>query len=131
MKYLSELLDVEGVYTRAEISTLLKSKDLTINTGVFKPTGWHSIILFVTSKKQKDLTQYTDFFQDDILIWQGQMSGKSDTLIMRHQEQLLELLVMYRDSKFEYPQFGFKFMGCYKYLSHREGKPSTFTLAPL
>lgn len=120
---------VEGqIYTRAELANVLESHDATINTGVFQPRGYDSILLFVTERKPGDMTQYADQLVGDTLHWQGQTAGRKDALIIAHQQQHCELLVFYRDTKAEYPGGGFRYEGRFRYRSHSGGQPTSFIL---
>lgn len=121
---------VEGqIYTRAELSELLASNDATMNTGIFRPSGYDSVLLFVTEQKSPDRTQYVDHLAGDTLHWQGQTAGRKDSLIITHTQQGLELLVFYRTAKSEYPGSGFKYEGRFRYRSHSAGQPTNFILA--
>ena len=120
---------VEGqIYTRAELRELLESSDATMNTGIFRPSGCDSVLLFVTEKKSSDRTQYVDHLAGNILHWQGQTAGRKDPLIITHAQQGLELLIFYRTSKSEYSGSGFKYEGRFRYRSHSAGQPTNFIL---
>jgi hypothetical protein len=124
----SELL-VEGeIYTRAGLSELFGVTDATIKTGVFRPKGYDSIWLFVTENKTPDRTQYIDLLSGNVLEWQGQTEGRTDTLIREHEAHGLELLVFYRKSKTEYAGAGFRYEGRFRYVSHAGAHPTRFTL---
>jgi hypothetical protein len=120
---------IEGdIYTRAKLAEILESKDMTINTGIFQPRDYDSILLFVTERKSADRTQYVDQLDGDRLYWQGQMAGRKDTLIMTHEQQSLEVLVFYRSAKGEHPGGGFRYEGRFRYCSHSAGQPTNFVL---
>ncbi len=120
---------IEGdIYTRAKLAELLESTDATINTGIFHPRGYDSILLFVTENKAADRTQYVDQLDGDRLYWQGQMAGRKDTLITTHEQQSLEILLFYRSAKSEYPGSGFRYEGQFRYCSHSAGQPTSFVL---
>lgn len=125
---LSEHLVEGDIYTRAELAEILESKDMTINTGIFQPRGYDSILLFVTEKKSADRTQYVDQLEGDRLYWQGQTSGRKDTLITTHAQQRLEILLFYRNARDEHPGSGFRYEGRFQYCSHSTGQPSSFIL---
>ena len=125
---LSSILTEGEIYTRAALSEMLGSIDATINTGIFQPRNYDSILLFITEKKSTDRTQYVDRMEGNILYWQGQTEGRKDTLIITHEEHLIELLIFYRGSKSEYPGSGFKFEGRFRYRSHSAGQPTSFIL---
>jgi hypothetical protein len=120
---------VEGEsYTRAELAAILESNDATINTGIFQPRGYDSILLFVTEKKSADRTQYVDQLDGDRLYWQGQLAGRKDTLITTHEQQRLEILLFYRNARDEHPGSGFRYEGRFRYCSHVAGQPASFVL---
>jgi hypothetical protein len=124
----STLLTQELIYTREELRRLLKTRDATINTGVFRPAGFSSVLIFITKNKPSDRTQYKDRLDGDTLYWQGQTTGRTDTMIVEHEQRDLEVLVFYRDHKSEYPGAGFRYEGAFKYVSHKPGHPSDFVL---
>jgi putative restriction endonuclease len=124
----SDWLIVGEVYSRDELKALIATDDTTINTGVFRPRGTASIWLFVTKNKPADRTQYVDRYLDGILHWQGQTQGRTDDAIIHHQLRGDELVVFYRDRKYEYPGAGFRCLGTFDYLSHSGGHPTNFVL---
>jgi putative restriction endonuclease len=121
-------LKVGQIYPREELKGMFGITDTTVNTGVFRPKGSHSIWLFVTRDKTKDRTQYQDRLDGDLLQWEGQTSGRTDNKIIDHAENGDELLVFYRDSKRQHAKAGFRYEGLFRYLSHIAGKPSRFIL---
>ena len=66
---LSSRLTEGHIYTRDELAKLLESKDATINTGIFQPRDYNSILLFVTERKSGDMTQYADQLVGDTRLW--------------------------------------------------------------
>lgn len=126
--FASERLKVGSIYPREDLISFFSITDATINTGVFRPAGYRSIWLFVTRDKTNDRTQYRDFLEGDLLHWEGQTSGRTDSKIVSHEANGDELLVFYRDSKRQHPKAGFKFEGQFRYLSHTPGAPSRFLL---
>jgi putative restriction endonuclease len=58
---------------------------------------------------------------------QGQSSGRSDQLIIDHQDRGLELLLFYRE-KADNP---FRYEGIFEYSEHSGAKPTSFTLRRL
>lgn len=126
--YLSDRLIQGTIYTRAELAKMLETRDATINTGIFQPRGYDSILLFVTETKSSDMTQYRDHLNGDTLHWQGQQAGIKDVLIFSHERKGLELLVFYRRSKRENSGGGFTYEGLFRYQSHAAGRPSNFVL---
>lgn len=125
---LSSQLTEGHIYTRAELSEMLGTRDATINTGIFQPKYYDSVLLFITEKKPMDRTQYVDRFEGDTLYWQGQIAGRKDTLIISHERQRIEILVFYRSAKKEYPGSGFRYEGRFRYHSHSSGQPTDFIL---
>ncbi|TGE21542.1 DUF3427 domain-containing protein [Hymenobacter aquaticus] len=126
--YTSDSLIVNKLYSRRDLRELFAINDATINTGVFRPKGTNSVWLFVTEEKAADKIQYKDKLEGDILKWQGQLSGRTDKLIMSHATEHIELLVFYRHSKREYPSAAFRYLGRFEYESHQAGKPTSFLL---
>ena len=126
--FASDQLVVGKIYPREDLVEIFGITDATINTGVFRPGGYRSIWLFVTRDKTNDRTQYRDRLDGDLLHWEGQTSGRTDTKIINHEANGDELLVFYRESKRQHPKAGFKLEGRFKYLSHSPGKPSRFRL---
>ncbi|WP_277187908.1 HNH endonuclease [Caballeronia sp. BR00000012568055] len=128
MNFVSDLLIPGEIYTRDQLKSILDTQDATINTGVFRPAGFDSVLLFVTVKKPSDRTQYVDKLDGDTLHWQGQNSGRTDSLIIEHQERGIELLLFYRTEKYEHEYAGFRFEGKFVYESHEGPLPSSFVL---
>ena len=126
--FASEYLIEGDRYTRKELQQKFHIQDATINTGVFKPSGYLSIWLFVTEQKTKDRPQLKDYLSGDTLYWDGQPEGRTDKLIIEHELNSLELLIFYRKHRNEFPNFGFKYEGCFCYKSHTGSRPSQFVL---
>lgn len=124
----SDLLDMGGIYTREDLKGRLNTQDATINTGVFRPAGFDSVLLFVTEKKTPDRVQYIDKLDGDILHWQGQNAGRTDEWISEHRARGLELLLFYRKKKYQYVGAGFRYEGPFDYVSQRGSLPASFTL---
>jgi hypothetical protein len=124
----SALLSNGTIYTREQLKSILNSTDATINTGVFRPAGFSSILLFITKNKTRDRTQYSDYLDGNTLHWQGQSSGRTDPMIIEHQRRGLEILVFYRDRKYEFDGAGFLYLGPFVYGSHKGSAPTDFTL---
>jgi putative restriction endonuclease len=61
-------------------------------------------------------------------IWQGQLSGRTDALIVNHKADGNRILIFYRRSKREYAGAGFRLEGEFEYVSSTPGKPTTFVL---
>jgi len=124
----SQMLDVGGVYTRAELVQQFAITDATIRTGVFQPKGYASIWLFVTEHKTPDRTRYVDHLDGDVLSWQGQLSGRTDQRIVEHAARGLELLVFYRRDRWQFPGAGFRYAGRFGYVRHTGARPASFVL---
>jgi hypothetical protein len=124
----SSVLTVGKVYSRVELADRFGITDATLNTGIFQPPGHESVCLFVTEKKTPDRTQYRDHLDGDDLSWDGQTSGRKDAVIIGHEAEGLELLLFYRKSKTEFDNYGFRYEGAFRYVSHRGSKPAHFLL---
>ncbi len=131
----SEQLTPEKIYTRAHLKSLFKITDGKLNNnGVFHPKETSSVWLFITENKTIDSTPYNDRLKGDILYCEGQMSGRTDELIIDHQAKGMELLVFFREKKNQYPAGGFRYLGPFVYLSHTvhrtetEKEPTSFVL---
>ena len=128
LSYTSFDLIPQQVYTRQDLRDKFNIIDKTIDTGVFKPRGTRSVWLFVTEEKEQDQTQYQDQLDGNTLRWQGQMSGRTDKLILTHQAEGTELLVFYRKNKAEHSGAGFRYLGRFLYESHHASHPTSFVL---
>ncbi|WP_158282092.1 MULTISPECIES: HNH endonuclease [unclassified Azospirillum] len=126
--YTSERLTVGHIYAREHLAATFGITDATLNTGVFRPAGTNSIWLFVTKDKTQDRTQYQDRLEENRLYWQGQTSGRTDAMIVAHESRDLELLLFYRERKYQHPKAAFRFEGRFRYVSHSGAKPSNFVL---
>ncbi|PRH29040.1 HNH endonuclease [Burkholderia gladioli] len=124
----SDLLQAGRVYTRDALRGILDTQDSTINNGVFRPAGFTSVLLFVTEKKTEDRTQYVDKLEGDLLSWQGQTAGRTDSLIIEHAQRGLEVLLFYRKKKYEYEGAGFRYEGAFRYVAHHGERPASFSL---
>ena len=128
-KYASKQLDRGKIYTRVDLRLLFKISDMTINTGIFKPPGFDSVWIFLTENKTKDRTQFEDRLTGATLFMDGQRAGRTDWMIQEHVEHGLELLVFYRKSKHEHPQYGFTYEGKFLYQNHKGSLPAKFILS--
>lgn len=124
----SEDLVVGRVYTRKDLAEQFGITDATLNTGVFRPQGSSSVWLFVTEEKTPDRTQYLDHLDGDVLRWQGQMSGRTDDVIIEHEVRGLELLLFYRREKYEHEGAGFRYEGPFRYVDRHGSGPASFVL---
>ena len=127
--FASGKLTIGEVYSRKSLVKIFRFGDPTpLKTGVFKSKRFSSVWLFVTKRKAANQTKYVDFLSGDSLHWQGQASGKSDSLIIEHQKRGLELLLFYRDEPKQYADSGFRYLGPVEYVDHKPGSPTSFTL---
>jgi putative restriction endonuclease len=120
----SEQLTPGAIYSRRDLQRSFMIVDATIRNGVFRPPNSRSIWLFVTAEMEAHQTQYQDRLEGDDLTWDGQMQGRTDRLIADHEVEGLELLVFYRRHKGEHPDFGFRYEGVFRYISHKPGAPA-------
>jgi putative restriction endonuclease len=127
MKFSDQLVPGH-VYSREVLREMLHTVDATINNGVFRPAGYTSVLLFVTKYKTPDRTQYKDRLDGNVLHWEGQTSGRSDSLVETHRSTGLELLLFFREDKRQYPKAGFSYIGEFAYRSHAGSKPASFIL---
>lgn len=128
MTQTSKSLELLAVYSRNELKDMFNIIDATINTGVFQPQGHKSIWLFITENKSPDRTQYVDFFDGQVLNFEGQTLGKTDNKIIEHIANGNEILVFYRKAKSQYDKYAFKYLGRFEYLKHNDDKPKKFVL---
>lgn len=120
---------VEGnIYTRRELQEKFSIRDATIRTGIFKPPTHRSIWLFITEEKTKDRPQLHDYLDGDTLYWDGQPEGRTNKLVIEHEANGSELLVFYRKHKNALPNYGFKYEGRFRYMSHEGSHPAHFIL---
>lgn len=124
----SEQLIQGNIYTREQLSQIFHITDATLNNGVFQPSGYQSIWLFVTEQKTYDRPQLHDHLDGDILYWDGQPQGRTNTLVIEHDANGCELLVFYRKKRNEFQNYGFKYEGAFHYVSHSGSHPTHFIL---
>ncbi len=105
----SEHLSRGSVYSREGLQTRFQIKDATIRTGIFKPKDHDSIWLFVTKNKTPDRVQYQNDLQGDDLFMDSQTAGMKDPMLIEHKSRGLEILVFYREKKYEHPNAGFTY----------------------
>ena len=114
-------------YTRAELRQLFGTADATIETGVFRPSGYDSVWLFITREAASDPQFQSRLVDVNTLIWSGQLT-RHNQLVITHESRGLELLVFYRESQTQYPSAGFSYLGGFEYQSHTGTSPALFTL---
>jgi hypothetical protein len=117
-----------NIYTRNDLRGLFEIHDATLNNGVFHLGERREVWLFVTENKQADREQYVDKLVDDILYWQGQRMGRTDSLIIDHKHTGESLLLFYRRAKYEFEGAGFRYEGVFEYISHSGSHPTSFVL---
>lgn len=127
----SNNLELSKTYSRKELQKQFGINDATLFTGIFQPKDHSSIWLFVTKHKTPDRIDYYDDFDGQILLFEGQRTGKTDGKIINHIADGNELLVFYRRKKDEYTDYAFKYLGRFEYVSHKGDKPKHFLLQAL
>lgn len=128
-RFASEQLTESQVYTRADLRQIFGITDATIDNGVFRPSGYNSVWLFVTRQPTTDAQYQNLLLDDDTLAWSGQLAGRTDRLIITHELNGIELLVFYRQSPIQYPGAGFSYLGRFEYQNHTGARPTLFMLA--
>lgn len=116
------------MYTRDHLLGILASQDRTIFTGIFKPKGWNSILIFATQKPAKDRTQFSNRLNEHTLHWQSQTKGRKDRQVVEHLQDGVELLVFYREETKQLPGGAFIYEGQFEYVSHTGREPADFIL---
>ena len=106
---------------------MFRITDATLNNGIYHPPKYDSVFIFVTEKKTPDRTQYVDKLTDNELITDGQTAGRTDYFIM-DKTVGFELLLFYRQTKSQYPDFAFRYEGAFQYVSHTGKNPTRFHL---
>lgn len=125
-RFRSEWLDIGEVYTRNNLRAVFGITDRTLDNGVFRAKGSRSVWLFVTKDKPKDRPQLHDDLDGDILYWQGQPAGRTDSLLIEHLANGDEVLLFYRQTVRQYPNGGFRYEGPFTYRNHSGSKPASF-----
>lgn len=121
-------MDAVTTASRDKLKEFFGIRDATIYNGVYRVGGTHSIWLFVTRRKTRDRTPYEDQLEGKILRWQGQLSGRTDRMIIEHEARGFELLVFFREHKYEHAAAGFRYEGPFRYQSHEGAAPTSFVL---
>jgi len=124
----SEHLVIRQVYTRENLMSTFGIADATIKTGIFKPKRHDSVWLFITKNKTADRVQYRDELIGDDLYAESQKTGRKDKLVVDSDKLGLELLVFYRDNRYEFDGAGFRYEGPFRYLDSAGQKPRRFHL---
>jgi uncharacterized protein DUF3883 len=126
-----DALTIGHIYTRQDLRARFSISDATINNGVYPRRGDDSVWLFVTEDKTPDRTQFQDLLVGDTLYWDGQLSGRTDGLIIEHEARGQTLAVFYRKSRYEFTGAGFRYEGHFHYVEHSGQKPAHFVFERL
>jgi len=126
--FTSEWLTTGQIYTRDKLREMFDITDATSNNGVFRPSGYRSVWLFVTRDKAADRPQLHDDLDGDVLTWTGQPAGRTDKLVSDHLDNGEEVLLFYRQTARTFPSGGFRYEGPFLYRSHTGSKPARFLL---
>jgi hypothetical protein len=116
------------IYTRNDLRELFGIRDATLNNGVFHVKERQEIWLFVTENKTADREQYVDKLTGNMLHWQGQRLGRTDSLVIDHKRAGNRLLLFYRTAKYQFEGAGFSYEGPFEYVSHSGSQPTSFIL---
>lgn len=125
-RFASQYLTEGQDYTRAELRQAVGTSDSTLDSIVFRPSGYNSVWLFIT---QAPVVGHSNTYDNDTFVWSGQLSRHNDQLIITHESRGLELLVFFRESATQYTGAAFRYLGRYEYQNHSETQPTVFTLA--
>jgi hypothetical protein len=119
----SEQLVIGQVYRREELARTFNITDATIRTGIFRPKEHDSVWLFITKNKTRDRVQYRNEFIGNDLYFDSQMTGRKDRLVIDSAKLGLELLVFYRESRYEFDGAGFRYEGPFRYVDSTGQNP--------
>jgi hypothetical protein len=122
------LLVVGNIYTRNDLRELFGIRDATLNNGVFYVKERQEIWPFVTENKTADREQYVDKLTGNMLHWQGQRLGRTDSLVIDHKRSGDRLLLFYRTAKYQFEGAGFRYEGLFEYVTHSGSQPTSFIL---
>jgi len=91
-------LTIGSQYDRIYLASLWGYKDWhAIGRGVVTPSKDNKIILFITKVKQKALTQYLDYFEENLLNIEGEKNHASDARILNSVNSNDEIHLFYRE----------------------------------
>jgi hypothetical protein len=119
----SEQLVIGQVYTREDLARTFGITDATIKTGIFRPKGHDSVWLFITKNKTRDRVQYRNELVGNDLYADSQTTGRKDSLMIDSATLGLELLVFYRESRYEFDGAGFRYEGPFRYVDSTGHNP--------
>jgi putative restriction endonuclease len=92
-----------------------------ISKGVITPKGQNIVVLFITKEKQKNLTQYEDHIDEDILFWEGEEKHGTDLRIASGKDTVH---VLYRER--HHSSFVYKGRAALKHHQLLTNRPSKF-----
>ena len=124
--------EIGQIYNHKQIGGLLHTQDANIRNGVFRPRSTNDVLLFVTEERvdPRAPSDHDRLFGNK-LVWYGQMSVRTDSLIINSSEWSLKLHLSYRKSKTqftEFSRFGFLYLGPVSYVRHEGSHLTVFTL---
>lgn len=91
--------DPGRAYTRHELAAVWGYGGVeAISRGVVTPANDNKIVLFVTSKKRPEDTQYQDRLVGDVLLWEGPNDHFAEDRMLDHARRGDEIHVFYRDA---------------------------------
>lgn len=126
----SDFLVIGNLYGRERLRSLFDITDAALYNGIFMPKGYESIWIFLTGEKQADRTRYRDYIDGEYVYFDGQLTGKTDRLIIQSKADGNELLLFYRPSKYAYGRdagAAFRYYGPIEYVTHEGSRPTRFT----
>ena len=123
----SERLTRDQHYTRAELKQLFGFSDTSLETGVFRPSGYNSVWLFVTALPSTDGQPTTQLVDEDTITWVSAGGARSHQLVVTHELRGLELLIFYREAATPLAA-GFRYLGQFEYQRSTISSPAILTL---
>jgi hypothetical protein len=93
-----ESLTVGGSYDRPFLASLWGYQGwAALARGVITPANENVIILFITKEKQKDLPQYRDIFDGEVLRMEGEDGHSNDERLINSGSNGDEVYLFYRE----------------------------------
>jgi hypothetical protein len=93
-----ESLTVGGSYTRPFLQSLWGYRGWeALARGVITPANENVIILFITKEKQKELPQYRDTFDGEVLRIEGEDGHSNDERLINSRSNGDEVYLFYRE----------------------------------